>query len=354
MKLSNDVIEQIQSSDKDKSNTEVGRELGVNRETVAKYRKLKEDIAEQTANALDWTDEMRWFTNKVEEAEQQMAQQEKNPKLTPEQRKQIKEEKAKLELLKSYSPKDIKELINYVSMNNKKEIDKKIWQPWHLKFWIVSDTHFGSKQCAREELQMFYEKAKDMGVECFVHAGDIVDWSWVYHWQQFEQDRVGFEEQLNDVKENYPNVWLPTYFIWWNHDENFLKTNWVNICKAIEVVRKDLINLWFYDARLKLNWIEINLHHWWGSLSYAKSYKMNKYLDWLVPWNEPDVFILWHYHAALYDFHRGIHSFMPASFLKENLLAKRFNLGNVIWWWVVEIDKDKQWHSTINMEFLNM
>ena len=147
---------------------------------------------------------------------------------------------------------------------------------------------------------------------------------------------------------------MPTHFIGWNHDEKYLKQNWINICKAIETVRQDLINLGFYDARLRLNGIDINLHHGGGSLSYAKDYKMKKYLDSLPVENQPDIFALWHYHTALYDFHRWIHGFMPWAFLKENLLAKRFNLGNVIGWWVIEIDKNEKWESRINMEFIKL
>jgi hypothetical protein len=245
-------------------------------------------------------------------------------------------------------------MLNYIAQTNKKEIDKVIGEPWHLKFALVSDTHFGARQCAKDELWEFYERAKDKWVECFVHAWDIVDWTGVYHWQQFEQDRVWFEEQLQDLKDNYPDVWLPTYFIGWNHDEAYLKGNGVNICKAIETVRQDLINLGFYDARLRLNWIDINLHHWGWSLSYAKDYKMKKYLDSLPVENQPDIFALWHYHTALYDLHRGIHWFMPWAFLKENLLAKRFNLWNTIWGWVIEIDKNEKWESRINMEFIKL
>lgn len=47
----------------------------------------------------------------------------------------------------------------------------------------------------------------------------------VYQGQQFEQDKVGFEAQLQDIKDNYPDVGLPTYFIGGNHDEKFLKQN---------------------------------------------------------------------------------------------------------------------------------
>lgn len=339
-KLNEEMIGRIQSYPKDKNNTEIWNELWLNRKTVRKYRQMQEKTSAEAKDVLSWKEEQMWLTKKLQQGE-------KPPKLS-------KEDEKKLSLLEHYSPKDIQELLNYVAMNTKKEIDKVIGEPWHLKFWLVSDTHFGSKMAARDELWEFYDIAKDKWVECFVHAGDIVDGNDVYQWQQFEQDRVWFEEQLKDVKDNYPNVWLPTYFIGWNHDEKYLKQNWINICKAIETVRQDLINLGFYDARLRLNGIDINLHHGGGSLSYAKDYKMKKYLDSLPVENQPDIFALWHYHTAFYDLHRWIHGFMPWAFLKENLLAKRFNLGNVIGWWVIEIDKNEKGESRINMEFIKL
>lgn len=333
-KLDEAQISRINTYHEDFSNSEIAKDMGINRKTVAKYRKMKEAVQQEATDLLSWKEEQMWKEKK--------------------QKGLSKEDKKKLELLGSYSPRDIKEMLNYIAQTNKKEIDKVIGEPWHLKFALVSDTHFGARQCAKDELWEFYERAKDKWVECFVHAWDIVDWTGVYHWQQFEQDKVWFEEQLQDLKDNYPDVWLPTYFIWWNHDEAYLKGNGVNICKAIETVRQDLINLGFYDARLKLNWIDINLHHWGWSLSYAKDYKMKKYLDSLPVENQPDIFALWHYHTALYDLHRGIHWFMPWAFLKENLLAKRFNLWNTIWGWVIEIDKNEKWESRINMEFIKL
>lgn len=333
-KLDSEIVGKIQSYHKDFSNTEIANELGINRKTVSKYRNAIDNTKQQASDVLSGKEEQMRLNKKKDGVS--------------------KEDKKKLDLLEHYSPKDIKEMLNYIAQNSKKEIDKVIWEPWHLKFGLISDTHFWAKQCAKDELWEFYEKAKDRGVECFVHAGDIVDWESVYSWQQFEQDGVWFEAQLEDIKKNYPNVWLPTYFIWGNHDEAYLKKNWVNICKAIETVRQDLINLGFYDARLKLNWIDINLHHGWWSLSYAKDYKMKKYLDSLPVENQPDIFALGHYHTALYDLHRWIHWFMPWAFLKQNLLAKRFNLGNTIWWWVIEIDKNEKGENRINMEFIKL
>ena len=347
VKLNEEMIGRIQSYPSEKTNTEIWKELWLDRHTVSKYRLLKASTQKQATDVLTGNEEQMWLRRKLGEQWE----------LFPEEQKKVwlsKEDKKKLELLQHYTDKDVKAMLNYIATNSKKEIDKVIGEPGHLKFWLLADTHFWAKQCAKEELQEFYERAKEKGVECFVHAGDIVDWEWVYNGQQFEQDWVGFEAQLQDIKENYPNVWLPTYFIWWNHDEAYLKKNGVNICKAIETVRQDLINLGFYDARLRLNWIDINLHHGWWSLSYAKDYKMKKYLESLPVENQPDIFALWHYHTALYDLHRWIHGFMPGAFLKENLLAKRFNLDNVIWGWVVDIQKDENWKTFLNMEFIKL
>ena len=131
-----------------------------------------------------------------------------------------------------------------------------------------------------------------------------------------------------------------------------MKWGWADITKAIETVRKDLINLWFYDATIKINWITIQLRHWGGGSSYALDYKLNKFIDKIPAWKEPDIFALWHYHQALYALHRDIHWFLPWSFLKENMLSKRFQLWNTVWGWIVEIEKDAKWRSKINMEYI--
>lgn len=315
--------------------------MGINRKTVSKYRKLQEKTSAEAKGVLSWEEEEMRLTKKLW------------GEMPPEEKVWLsKEEKKKLSLLEHYSPKDIQELLDYVAMNSKKEIDKVIWEPWHLKFWLVSDTHLWSSQAAIDELWEFYDKAKDRGVECFVHCWDLVDGAWVYSWQHFEQNAVGFDEQVRLVKEKYPNVWLPTYFIAWNHSESYLKWWGADIAKAIETVRNDLINLWFYDATLKLNWITIQLRHWWWGSSYALDYKLNKFIDKIPWWKEPDIFALGHYHQALYALHRGIHGFLPWSFLKENMLSKRFQLWNTVGGWIIDIEKDGKGKSRLNMEYL--
>ena len=130
-KLDADTIKKINSYSEDKSNTEIWKELWLHRSTVWKYRK---DIADTLKDKLS-----KW-------------------------------DKKKLQLLEHYTDKDIQEMLNYIAQNTKKEVNEVLSEPWHLKFALLSDTHFGAKQCAKDELWEFYDRAKDKWVEAFVHC----------------------------------------------------------------------------------------------------------------------------------------------------------------------------------------
>lgn len=315
-KLDPELIQKIKDYDKEKTNTDIGKELWLSRQTVAKYRNELADVMKQ------------------------------EDKLT-------KEEKKKLDLVQTYSEKELKDILHQLQINTNKDIEDTIWEPWHLKFALLGDTHFGNKMSAKKELEDFYKKAWDKGVETFIHCGDMVDGDGVYSWQQYEQDKIWYWEQLHDVVDNYPAYKdLKTYVVWGNHDESFLKRTGANIVQWIANLRDDIIDMWFYDARIKLNWIDINAHHWGWSMSYAKSYKMQKLIENIPVDKQPDVFASWHWHEALYMAYRNIHAFLPWAFLKQNLLAKRYNLWNTIGWWIVDIDINEKWESKIDMEFV--
>ena len=310
-KLDNELIKKINSYPAEESDREIARKLWISRKSVAKYR---EDILETLS----------------------------------------KEDRLKQELVKTYSPEELKGLLNHLQTSTAKSIEKVIWDKGHLKFALVSDTHLGNKQSAKKELSDFYKKAWDEWVEAFIHCGDLVDGTGnVFKGQVYELENVWYDEQLKTAVNDYPYYWdIKTYVVWWNHDESFLKENWANIIKNIANLRDDIIDMWFYDARIKLNGVDINAHHWWWNMSYAKSYKPQKLIENIDTRNQPDIFASGHWHDALYMAYRNIHSFLPWAFLKQNLLAKRFNLGTTIWGWIVEVDIKEDWSSEIQMKFI--
>lgn len=335
-KLNDEQIDRIQTYHPDFSNQEIAKDMGINRKTVAKYRQMKAATQQQASDLLSGKEEEMRFKQK---------QQGKSPL--------SKEEKKKLDLLEHYSPKDIRDMLNYIATNNKKEIDKVIWEPWHLRFGLIWDSHIWAKECDMDALHKFYEDAKAEWVECVLHAGDLVDWCNVYAGQQFEQSEVWYEDQVKKVVKDYPNIWVPTYFIGWNHDQSYLKSIWADVCKTIDSLREDLINLGYYNATLNLNWITVQLQHGGGGSSYSKDYKLQRYMDSIKAWEEPDIFWLGHYHQAIHSLHRWIHWFMPWAFLKENMLAKRFKFPNIIGGWIIDITKDEEWKKKLTATFIN-
>lgn len=279
------------------------------------------------------------------------------PKNNPKPEEKIsKQDKKKLEILKNLTPKEIQEILFHDKLNDKPDITEiETKEIGRALFGAIGDTHLGSKKCNYEWLEKYYQKMKEMWVEIVLHAWDMVDGYWVYKWHAFELNKHSMQEQIDDVVENYPKVdWIDTYFISWNHDEAWLKLAWYDIGKAIEWFRKDLHYLGFYNARIKLNGVDIELHHWGWSQSYAQSYKLQKMLENADPKDQPNVFLLWHFHTAMYMFYRKIHAFMVGAFQWETLLAKRFKLGNVNWWWVVEVILDNNGWTQINMEFIKV
>lgn len=333
-KLNDEQIQRIQTYHPDFSNNEIARDMGINRKTVAKYRA---SVQQEASDVLSGKEEAMLFRKEAEKLHQKLS----------------KEEEKKLSLLSHYSDKDVREMLDYIARTKKKEIDEVLWEPWHLKFAMIWDTHIWAKECDMDALKRFYHEAKEAWVECFIHCGDLVDWCWVYRGQQFEQSEKGFDEQVDRVVKDYPNVWVPTYFIGGNHDESYLKSSWADITRMIDWLRDDLVNLWYYDATLNLNWITIQLQHGGGGNSYSKDYKLQRYIDSIPAGEEPDIFGLWHYHQAIHSLHRWIHGFMPWAFLKKNLLAKRFRFPNVIGWWIIDITKDEKWKKKLTATFLN-
>lgn len=310
-KLDDDIIKKIMDFPEEVSNRDICTELWVHRNTVSKYRK-------KVADTL------------------------------------TKEEKQKQELVRTYSPDELREILAHMQTHTTREVEKVIWEKWHLKFALLADTHLGNKMAAKKELADFYKKAWDEWVEAFIHCWDLVDGTGnVFKGQVYELENVGYDEQLRATVNDYPYYWdIKTYVIWGNHDESFLKENGANIIKNIAKLRDDIIDMGFYDARVRLNGVDINAHHWGWNMSYAKSYKPQKLIENIDTRNQPHIFASGHWHDALYMAYRNIHTFLPWAFLKQNLLAKRFNLGNTIWGWIVEVDIKEDGSSIIQMKFI--
>lgn len=170
----------------------------------------------------------------------------------------------------------------------------------HLKLLLLSDTHLASKYDRLDILRYLYKKAEDNNVNYILHSGDLTEGRSNRPEQIYQLKEASFEGQRDYVIDKYPKSNIPTYIIAGNHDLWWVKQCGSDIVNDICKNREDMIYLGSDCEDMKIGNLRIRLFHGKGGVSYAKSYKVQKYLD-TIPQDElPDILQTGHIHSSFY------------------------------------------------------
>lgn len=173
---------------------------------------------------------------------------------------------------------------------------------------ILSDTHYGAEDCSVDSIRDYYARAyHNYNVRCFLHGGDFFNGHNVFKGQEYENQYIGFDQQLEHVAEVHPYFGseVRTYSILGNHDESYIKNAGANILNALHDKRQDVVPIGLYQGLVTINGFNINLHHAaggcgrnnpWGKINNICAQKqaiVTKYgLDKL------DLLVVGHYHRT--------------------------------------------------------
>jgi len=172
-----------------------------------------------------------------------------------------------------------------------------------IRLGVVSDTHIGSLYTKYDALEEFYKLLQSEGITTVLHCGDILDGHKIYRGQEFEQDAVGLEKQVDELEERYPRIkGLETHFICGNHDLSYTKQTGANVGKIIQMTRPDLKYLDDEIAtvtiKTKNGLVKYRLMHPSGGTAYAISYKSQKIVEAIAGGDKPHAVFIGHYHKA--------------------------------------------------------
>ncbi|MBW3003147.1 metallophosphoesterase family protein [Candidatus Woesearchaeota archaeon] len=223
-----------------------------------------------------------------------------------------------------------------------------------VKIAIVSDTHGSSEATRYDLLEKFYQKCKEEGVTEVYHCGDITDGIGVYKGQENQLEEWGVDKQAAAVIAKYPKIkGITTYFITGNHDLKALNQTGVDVGNLIVQGtrvngrsikgRDDMVYLGQYYARIKFkHGASLDLVHPDGGIAYARSYKIQKYIDALEGGSKPSILALGHLHINGYFCYRNIHALMAGAFQDQNEFLRRKGIQPNKGGWIVEfkIGKD--------------
>lgn len=211
----------------------------------------------------------------------------------------------------------------------------------HLKLLLISDTHLGSKYDRLDILKYLYIKAEKAGVNYVLHSGDLTEGFSGRPQQIYELKEPSYTGQRDYVIKNYPKSSIPTYIIAGNHDLWWIKRCGADIVKDICDNREDLHYLGSDCEDLEIGKLRIRMFHGVGGSAYAKSYKMQKYLDSIPVEERPHILQTGHTHQAFYMKQGKTHCFQTSCLqdLTPYERSNGFNNDKSCWWVDVVMDK---------------
>lgn len=171
----------------------------------------------------------------------------------------------------------------------------------HIRLGIVSDTHGGSHYEQLTALRTFYRHADELEVDAFIHGGDLTQGSDRMHLDQpYQVHAHGADQQSAYVIGTYPRSARPevkTYVISGNHDDSHLKDGGVNVTRHITDARPDMAYLGQAGAYLSLGRLNTYVVHPRGGMPYAKSYRLQKFIEALPIDRRIHLLLMGHLHS---------------------------------------------------------
>jgi predicted phosphodiesterase len=226
----------------------------------------------------------------------------------------------------------------------------------HIPLLLISDTHLCSKYDRLDILRYLYAKADERGVKHILHSGDFTDGRSNRPEHIYELREPSYEGQVDYCVEKYPTFDGKTYVISGNHDDWWYKSTGSEIVKAIANRRDDIVYLGSDVADMKIGKLKVRLFHGKGGNAYAKSYKVQKYLDSIPLEERPHILQTGHIHQSFYMKQDDTHCFQTSCLEDLTPFARSMGFANdkSVWWVDVEMnDKGQIQNITQELETFN-
>lgn len=202
-------------------------------------------------------------------------------------------------------------------------------------FAVASDWHLCSRFQQLTHLRSFYRYAKKRKAAFMLMPGDIVEGSHKMHRDAaFYQFVHGADAQIDYAIKHAPDD-LKTYCINGNHDYSHFNDAGVSVGKRVAAARDNIEFIGDLGASVHLGPLTAYLWHPMGGASYARSYKIQKWVEQRPPEHRPDLLFGGHIHILGHvPNYSGVEAFLVGCFQAQtpfiNRLALTPNVGGLI------------------------
>lgn len=243
-------------------------------------------------------------------------------------------------------PNDARDMLQQIRSQKSREYStyKHDFSGTHIKIGVLGDTHFGNKWTDLAFLRDVMKYFKKQRVEAVYHVGDMTDGPWQRHKNVLEQYAHGFDAQVNDFVDHFPDIGKPIYLIDGNHDGWYRKGDGAIVGSAIADRRKDVTYLGNDEAIIKFGKLEMMMSHPDDGSAYAYSYKPQKMIESMTKMGEnlPDIIIQGHYHKIFQMQFAGVHYFCTGTTCRQTPWMRGKKIAADMGAWELDIYRDSR------------
>jgi len=244
-----------------------------------------------------------------------------------------------------YTPAQLKEFIKGLQQQKSHSYnrDYKIGKN-RVKMGVFGDPHMGNIEYDPALMKHFVRECDREKVDLVLCTGDIFD-GWYQNRPSsiFEQNAIGFDQQMELAVRELSQINQPFYFITGNHSYNtFVRGAGVEAGPYLESKLRDTgLEAHFLgnaegDIELK-NGSIVRMLHPDGGTAYAISYKSQKIAESFEGGHKPNILLIGHFHKAEYIFYRNIHIFQTGTFCGQSKFMKGKGLAAMKGFWLVDV-----------------
>lgn len=234
-------------------------------------------------------------------------------------------------------------------------LDKRNMFDTNIKVAAFSDTHIGNRDARLDLISEVYRIAEEENVDLITHSGDVCDGMNAYRGHEQELVQHGADAQRKKAVEVWPHSDIPTWIITGSSHEWVYKTRCGH--NVVETLARDIPNMKYIggekglEAVKELNDVKIKLFHPKGGVSYAKSYKVQKFINNFIEEIEDTrssvkLFLTGHLHVSFAMIYRGIASFLVPCLEGQTWYLHSKGLHPYLGMWITEMTLDENGNIT--------
>lgn len=218
-------------------------------------------------------------------------------------------------------------------------IDKSVF-----RLAVASDWHLGSRYQQLGHLRAFLQTAEQHRVDFILCPGDVLSGTpRLYRGKIYEDYVHGADAQMEYALNVIPEVEPPIYLISGNHDYSFYSESGINVVHTMCEQRDGWVHAGDLGTELNMGPLKMYVWHPDGGVAYARTYRLQKWIQERPPEHRPHIVIGGHFHVGAYlSRYSGVESFLAPCFQAQTPYLKRKGLTPEIGGIILEVTLDSK------------